>query len=122
MNQVETISELLGEELSIPVFQYTLPDNYEKKCVVVNEIAYDYQMAEGEYHIDIYAPNRERTIDGNTDLSLPDMDAIIDIRRDVFEVLRNYWNSDFDLNIIKSQLTKSGFMHYLNICLTIQFN
>lgn len=123
MNQVERICEVLRDELSVPVFEYTLPDNYAKQCIVVNQVSHDYEYQEGEYHINIYVPNKERTVDGQIDRSCPNRDVMDDIHNQVMTVVRGLWSSVLDINVDKYQLMKGeGFMHYLNICLTIQFN
>lgn len=122
MNKVKEICETLQEEISVPVFEFTLPDGYINKCIVVTEQAHDYAVDEGEFHINIYTPNITRMVDGEEDHSCPDRDSMDELHHQVRQILRDMWNSEFDLNLVKSQLIREGAMHYLNICLTIQFN
>jgi len=122
MNLVKNICELLREEVNVPVFEYCLPDSYNKECLVVNMASYDHQLEMGEYHINIYAPNREREVDGQPDYSAPDIDTIENRDIIVKNVLRGLWNSYYDINMVKSQLVKDGNMHYLNKSITIQNN
>ena len=121
MNAVKSICEILREEIAIPVFEYTLPDGYARKCIVMTEQGHDFTSGEGEYCINIYAPNIARIIDdGMEDYSCPDRDAIDELYLQVSQVLRELWNLDYDINLVYSQLMKDGAMHYLNLSLTIQ--
>lgn len=122
MNKVKNICEILREEISIPVFEYTLPDGYTRKCIVVAELGHDFLVGEGEYHVNIYAPNVTRLVDdGIEDHSCPDRDTLDDLYQQVSQVLRGLWNSEYDINLVQSQLVRDGAMHYLNLFLTIQF-
>gem|GEM_PF-5973932 len=119
---VSRICELLRTYTDVPVFDYTMPDAFDETGLVVRETLYNEATEEGEYEIRIYAPNQSRVIEGLTDNSYPDIEILERETDRVNEACRHLWGIDYNGWIHRRQLHKEGNMHYLTICLTIQFN
>lgn len=119
---VKKLCELLQDRMDVPVFDYQHPEGYLNACVVVNETSFSEETEEGEYTIDIYAPDTERTLNGVTDNSYPDIETIEKLGDNALSVCKGMWENEFNGWTHKRQLLSQGNMHYLNICLTIQFN
>ncbi len=60
---VEKLCQLFREHVTIPVFDYSLPDDFTFTCLVVREDSYNLELGEGEYHLNIYVPNTEKKND-----------------------------------------------------------
>jgi len=119
---INEICELLRERLeNVPVFDYTLPDGFDKTCLVVRETSFDEYERVGEYCVDIYAPNTTRLVGELIDNSYPDMATIAPLADIVMELCDDLWLPGFSSSIHKRQLIREEGRHCLNICLTIQF-
>lgn len=120
---VKDICQLVGQVVDVPVFDHTLPDGYASVCVVVRETDFDEEQEEGTYHVDVYAPNTTRTHGEPTDGSYPNMDVLTQTADPILSALRDVCTDEFNGWITKRNLLKEGItMHYITICLTIQFN
>lgn len=119
---VNKLCELLTADVNIPVFDHTFPDGFTSACIVVSEASFNEDSGEGEYHVNIYAPNKPRVLDEVTDNSYPDMEVLEAQADGILTICRDLWMPEFSGWAHKRQLFKEGSMHYLNICLTIQFN
>lgn len=120
---VNDICGFLKQEVDVPVFDYTLPDGFSSACIVVSETTFDEEREEGTYHVNLYAPDKTRIQDGVTDNAYPDMETLTEVANQVLPLLCDIRTDEFNGWVTKRNLLKEGNnMHYINICLTIQFN
>ncbi|MCD8080150.1 MAG: hypothetical protein LUF04_06985 [Bacteroides sp.] len=119
---VSQLCELLRTYTDVPVFDYTMPQAFAGIGWMVRETLYDEATDEGEYEIRIYAPNKPREVEGLTDSSYPDIETLEREADQAAEACRHLWHIGTNGWIHRRQLLQEGTMHYINICLTIQFN
>jgi len=116
---VQKLCQLFREHLNIPVFDYSLPDDFSSTCLVIREDSYNLELAEGEYHLNIYVPNKLRVFGNYSDSSYPDIDKIDTLGEQVISLFNAHWHEPYKCWIHTRKYIKEGNMHYLNICLTM---
>ncbi|MDR2968296.1 MAG: hypothetical protein LBV32_01675 [Tannerellaceae bacterium] len=116
---VEKLCRLFREHVVIPVFDYSLPDDFSSTCLVIREDSYNLELAEGEYHLNIYVPNKLRIFGDYSDNSYPDIDKIDILGEQIISLFNTYWHDPYKCWIHTRKYIKERNMHYLNICLTI---
>ncbi len=113
----QQLSTLLRKEMDIPVFEETLPEGFSCTCLVVRQELYDSVSGRGEYHINVYVPNKLRILGCFTDRTYPDTDGIDALGDRVLAVCEGLHRSFPNIKIHTRKYIRGGGMHYLSICL-----
>lgn len=117
---VGSIKKIIGQD--VPVFSHRMPDNFFGKCVVVRMIAFNEEIEEGTFAINVYAPNTVRIFSGREDKSHPDEETLDSICNQITKGLKDAWGDGYNCWITSATLfDEEGLnMHFYSFRLTIQ--
>jgi len=120
-SRIQQLKDLLCKHMNIPVFIASLPENESSPFIVVGEEIYDEKSKCGEYHVNVYYPNKLRVFGNLTDNTFPDIDNIERICERILDIYKDQEVNHTNKKVHIRKFIKHGAMHYANIHLQYHF-